>query len=121
MDCCVRPRVSATSSVHRRTSTALSNAIRTRLHRIMVERRSECLSTVVEVVDDEVHDLTLVHGRNELRVGEQRGAIDGVVPEVLQQRCRVLQRGPGLSIVPTHVFESGRVNVREGRMDALWC
>ena len=54
----------------------------------------ERMVPVVQVINDHVHDVLLVDGRDELRVRERRRAVCGVVPEVREETGRLRERLP---------------------------
>ena len=54
----------------------------------------ERVVSVVQIVDNHVHDMALVHSRDELRVRERRRAVCGVVPEVREETGRLRERLP---------------------------
>lgn len=60
----------------------------------------EWVVPVVQVVDDELYNVLLVDGRDELRIRERGRSVCGLVPEVREQAGCALQWLPGLRRVP---------------------
>lgn len=56
--------------------------------------KMERMVPVVQIINDHVHDVLLVDGRDELRVRERRRAVCVVVPEVREETGRLRERLP---------------------------
>ena len=61
----------------------------------------EGVVSVIQIVDNHVHDMALIDSRDELRVRESRGSIGSIVPQVIEKTASTLEGFPCLRcIVP---------------------